>query len=60
MKYFIAIVLCIWLCVSCKHAKDTVVASVYNEKLLLSDLQHMLPDFNKNTDIIAIQTYLID
>ncbi|MDD3281106.1 MAG: hypothetical protein PHC83_06000 [Bacteroidales bacterium] len=60
MKYFIAIVLCIWLCVSCKHAKDTVVASVYNEKLLLTDLQHMLPDFNENTDSIAIQTYLID
>jgi hypothetical protein len=45
---------------SCKHSKDTVVASVYDEKLLLSDLQHMLPDFNENTDSIAIQSYLID
>lgn len=60
MKYFIAIVLCLWFCVACKHSNDTVVASVYNEKLLLSDLQSMLPDFNENTDSIAIQSYLID
>ncbi len=60
MKYFVAIVWCLWFCVSCKHSNDKVVASVYNKELLLSDLQKMLPNFNENTDSIAIQSYLID
>lgn len=61
MKYFVLIIISAWFCVACNHSKkDILVASVYDEKLMLSDLQAMLPNFNAEGDSITIHSYLID
>jgi hypothetical protein len=58
--YFVAIISCFLLCMSCSRSKDKVVARVYDEKLSTNDLQTMLPVFEEDADSISIQSYYVD